>query len=111
MAEEAKATTTVKTTVKPAVKEAVKEPEAKVEQEAVKEPDETAKEPEAKVEQENTFTELDKVLGRQAEVLKVHNKMIKMHNIDVELVIGKGTPTERKVSLVDFAGMIKKQAG
>lgn len=91
MAEEAKATT-VKTMVKPAVKETVKEPEAKVEQETV-------------------VTELDKVLGRQAEVLKVHNKMIKMHNIDVELVIGKGTPTERKVSLVDFAGMIKKQAG
>lgn len=56
-------------------------------------------------------TELDKLLGAQAEAVKLHNKMIKMHNIDVTLTIGKGSPTERKIDLVDFAGHIKKQAG
>lgn len=56
-------------------------------------------------------TELDKMLGAQAETVKLHNKMIKMYNVDVTLTIGKGSPTERKISLVDFAGQIKKQAG
>lgn len=56
-------------------------------------------------------SDLENVLGSQFKDVQMENKMLKMHNVEVMLTIGKGSPTEKKIFLSDLAGKIKNEVG
>lgn len=93
------------------LKQSLKTKQAPKEEVATAEAQEQAPKAEQAPKENFATSDLAKVLGSQYPELKLQNKMLKMHNVDVTLTIGKGSPTERKIFLSDLAGKIKRELG